>query len=918
MSQEHSKNQLKNNEESSSENMVHRRFDVKGMTCAACQAAVTRAVSKLDGVGEVSVNLMTNSMDVDYQENKLGPTEISEAVESAGYSASLPEEKKAKKSHESVSAVFEEQAKSMKQRLWISIPFLAILMYFSMGTMFGAPLPAWMQGMEGSLSFALVQLFLSLPILIVNRSYFIRGFRSLFHGSPNMDALIAVGSSAAFLYGVFALFRMSYGMGFSHPEIVHSYRHDLYFESAATILTLITVGKYLEVRSKIRTSGSIQKLMDLQPDTARLVREGKEEEVPIEEVREGDIVSIRPGERIPLDGVISKGRTSIDESAITGESLPVAKEVGDRVTGATINKNGAFYFRVTAVGDDTTLSKIIELVKDANAGKAPIQSLADKIAGIFVPAVIGIALVTFIVWLLLGQPFEFALRLAISVLVISCPCALGLATPVVIMVATGKGAEWGILIKDAEALEVLEQVNTVFLDKTGTLTKGHPRLTDCLVYDKEGKDYRLPKDSARERDFLQLAASLEQGSEQPLAEAILEAWTGDLLPVDDFQAIPGRGIRGKVHGKDGIHDLLIGNRRLMEEEGILSATHAVHEEATQLADQGKTPMYVAMDRAFAGFLAAQDPVKEGSLQAVAAFGKQGIKTVMITGDNEKTARAMASRIGLDDFKAEVLPEDKDGFVQKGKARGRVAMIGDGINDAPALARADVGIAIGAGTDVAIESADIVLMHSDLRDAVLAVDLSKRTLKKIKQNLFWAFFYNVICIPLAAGVLYPAFGITLNPMIAAFTMSLSSLFVVTNALHLSSMRKTDSLAYAHSAEGESRDQKDSEGTFLGTSPEDKQEAEEKQRATMKKEKQEEKKTEDHKMKKLVTIEGMMCQNCQKHVSKALNGLDGVEADVSLEKGQALVHLSQPVEDDKIKEAVKEAGYTVTGIEDVNEG
>ncbi len=869
------------------------RFDVSGMTCAACEAAVSRSVNKVDGVSSATVNLLAGTMDVAYDDAKVNNDRIIRAVADAGYEAKTRTEEKKGKEETKATDHFAAEAEDMKSRLKVSIPLLIVLMYFTMLTMIGAPMPGFMSGVEGAGGFALVQLVLTVPILFVNRKYYISGFRALAKKNPNMDSLIALGSSAAVVYGVFALFRIVYGLGFDQPDIVHLYMHDLYFESAAMILTLITLGKFLENRSKSRTSDSIRHLMDLRPGTARVIRDGKETEIRVEEVRVGDRLVIKPGESIPVDGVIEKGETSLDESALTGESMPVAKGPGDSVISATINQTGSFTFRATEVGEDTTIAKIIALVEDANATKAPIQGLADKISGIFVPIVIVIALITFVAWLFAGQSLEFALRLAITVLVISCPCALGLATPVAIMVGTGKGAENGVLIKSAEALEVLHEADTIVFDKTGTITEGKPFVTDILT--SEGVDAD---------ELLGLAASLEQYSEQPLANAILvaaEATGLTLNEIQNFSSEPGMGVKGVLES-NGSHEILGGNRRLMDTYEV--PVDHLADAAAELASEGKTPMYFARDRQVIGMIAAADVVKNNSLEAIERMREAGLKTVMLTGDNERTAQAMARRLDISEFYADVLPQDKDRIINELKSSGqKVVMVGDGVNDAPALTRADVGIAIGAGTDVAIESADVVLIRSDLMDVLTAYHLSEKTIRNIKQNLFWAFFYNVICIPLAAGLLYPAFGLTLNPMIAALAMSVSSIFVVTNALRLRTFRKDEAVSnYEAQA---------SVGSELNIAQ---LPASNEAMPAKKDNKKDVTQTKENPMKKLIHVEGMTCANCQKHVEKALNAINGVEAEVDLAKAVAEAEVADYVTEESIREAVEEAGYTVSGIEE----
>ena len=753
----------------------------------------------------------------------------------------------------------------MKRRFVISLCFLLPLFYIAMGHMMGWPLPHFFHDSRNALSFALIQFLLVLPIMYVNDKYYKVGFKTLLHGSPNMDSLIALGSLAAVVYGVAALFQISYGMGHGDAERVSKWSMDLYFESAGMILTLITLGKYLETRSKGKTSEAISRLMDLAPKTATVLRDGAEVEIPVEDVAVGDLILVRPGASIPVDGEVTEGTSSVDESALTGESIPVEKGPGDRVVAASINKSGSFTFRATRVGDDTTLAQMIALVDEAASSKAPIAKLADQVAGIFVPTVIGIALVTAAVWLVLGYGVEHALTAGVAVLVISCPCALGLATPVAIMVGTGKGAENGILIKSAEALETLHTVSTVVLDKTGTVTEGRPRVTDLY-----------PGEGITTEELLCVAASLEKPSEHPLAEAIVreaEERKIPLVPVRDFEAVHGRGVRAEVQGSH----YLAGNRAMMEESGIdLGAEHLM---ADGLAENGKTPLYFAQDGRLMGLIAVADTVKPSSAEAMCGFRALGIDVVMLTGDNQRTADAIGRELGVTKVIAEVLPQDKEAVIASLQTEGRrVAMVGDGINDAPALARSDVGLAIGAGTDVAIESADIVLMKSDLLDAVTAVELSKATIRNVKQNLFWAFIYNIIGIPLAAGVWFPLTGWQLNPMFAAAAMSLSSVSVVSNALRLKLFKPRRSHPAKSVPTG-------ADGHI-----------------DMKK--------EVCQMEKKLTIDGMMCQHCVAHVSKALNSLPGVTASVDLDTKTATV--SGTASDEALKKAVEEAGYSVVSI------
>jgi P-type Cu+ transporter len=751
--------------------MIREKFDVTGMTCASCVAHVEKSVSKLEGVTAVHVNLLNNSMTVSFDELKLGADIIEKSVSDAGYEAHIQNNQVSSASnfYSKIDNIKDEQ-KKMRTRLIVSLVFLILLLYISMGHMLGIPFPGKLNLMEHPLFASLLQLWLTLPIIYANRRYFITGFKTLFKASPNMDSLIAIGSSAAFIYGLFAIYKIWTATVQGDFETMMKFSHDLYFESGATILTLITLGKYLEAKSKSRTSDAITHLMDLAPKTANVIRNKIEFELPIEEVVVDDMVIVRPGQRVPVDGQIISGSSSVDESALTGESMPVFKDKGDTVLSASINKSGSFTLRATKVGDDTTLLQIIHLVEEASASKAPISKLADQISAVFVPVVIGISIVASSVFFFMGYPFDFALSIGIAVLVISCPCALGLATPVAIMVGTGKGAEHGILIKSAESLEMGHKIDTVVLDKTGTLTEGKPVVTDILV-----------SSIVNQQELLEIAASLEKPSEHPLAEAILleaEKQSMSIKPVENFQAIPGKGIEGLIESKKYV----AGNLKLMTERNI--NLHKFTSLADKFADEGKTPLFIANESDVLGIIAVADVLKPSSIEAVRQLQALGLEVVMLTGDHAKTAAAIQSQLGISLVIAEVLPQDKDKEISKLQAAGKiVAMIGDGINDAPALMRANLGIAIGAGTDIAIESADIVLMRSDLMDAVTTLRLSKAVMQNIKQNLFWAFFYNIIGIPLAAGVFYEMLGWKLNPMFAAAAMSLSSVTVVLNALRL---------------------------------------------------------------------------------------------------------------------------------------
>lgn len=868
---------------------MKQKFNVTGMTCSACSSRVEKVVSKLDGTNQVTVNLLTNSMQVDFDEGTLSENDIIKAVEKAGYGASPATQSaqsiKAPAGGDSASASSDSEIEAMKKRLIWSLTFWVPLMIVAMGPM--------MIGMEITrpLSMILVQIILLIPIVFLNRKYYIKGFPSLFHGAPNMDSLIAVGSGAAILYGIYAVFQIAKGYETGVHEIVHMFAHDVYFESAATILTLITVGKYLEARSKGKTSQAIEKLMKLAPKTAIVERQGVEMEIPTEQILIGDLIVVKPGESIPADGVIEEGRTSVDESAITGESIPVEKQKGDSVVSASINKAGFIKVRCARAYEDSTINQIIKLVEEASSSKAPIARMADKIAGVFVPVVMGIALIAVIIWLLSGATFEFALSIGIAVLVISCPCALGLATPVAIMVGTGKGAENGILIKSGEALETAHSIDTVVMDKTGTITEGKPKVTDIYA------------NGVSAEELMRIAASVEKASEHPLAEAIVNYWGENPLgfaKVDGFEAVFGKGIRAKL----GESEVLAGNMALMLESGVQVRCELVDE----LANQGKTPLIFAVDGKEIGIVAVSDTEKASSMQAISEFGKMGIDVVMLTGDNARTAEALRKRLNIPKAIAQVLPQDKEKHIASLQADGhKVAMIGDGINDAPALAKADLGIAIGAGTDVAIESADAVLMRNDLLDAVTAIKLSKAVIKNIKENLFWAFFYNTIGIPVAAGVLYPLFAIKLSPMIGAAAMSLSSVCVVSNALRLRRFKVEKQIGADESGSDDrfavsevvvdktGTDEKDF--SVIGTNEKDFDEIEIKENE------------EDKSMKYELKIEGMMCMHCQKHMSDALNKMEGVTAEVNLEEGKAYVTSEKEISMDEFKAVVEEAGYTL---------
>lgn len=862
--------------------MKKEQFNVTGMTCAACSARVEKAVGRLPGVDKIAVNLLKNSMVVEYDEAALDTQKIIGAVTEAGYGASLKEAaqqgKAAKSMQVSANDIARQEYEAVKKRLKLSLVFAVPLSYISMGHMMGWPLPEIFLGVENAMIFSLTLLLLVIPVVFINFKFFRIGFKTLFAASPNMDSLIAIGASASLVYGVYALYKIAYGFGHGDLALVHRFSMDLYFESAGMILTLITFGKVLEARAKGRTSDAITKLMDLAPKTAVVERDGAELEIPVEEVEKGDILVVRSGMSVPVDGVLTEGHAAVDESAITGESIPVEKEPGSKVTGATVVKSGFFKMRADRVGEDTTLAQIVRLVDDATSSKPPIAKMADKVSGVFVPAVIGIAAVTCAVWLLLGESFEFALSNAIAVLVISCPCALGLATPTAIMVGTGRGASSGVLIKSAEALETVHEINTVVLDKTGTITQGTPGVTDVLNNKTDG-----------EGELLQLAASLEKYSEHPLAQAIVsyaQSKNVALLPVTGFAQEAGRGIKGVCGGEPCFG----GNRKMLQDAGLYNDDIKTLEE--KLADEGKTPLFFARGGRLLGIIALADMVKPTSRAAIAELKRMGLEVVMLTGDNARTAQAIQKEVGADRVVAEVLPQDKENEIRRLQEQGKkVAMVGDGINDAPALARADVGIAIGAGTDIAIESADLVLMKSDLLDVAGAVQLGHAVIRNIKQNLFWALFYNAICIPVAAGVFYPWLGIKLSPMLGALAMSFSSVFVVTNALRLRFFKPAYAAAADNAAAGFAHECRTAAINI---------------KTNIKKERVDT-------MKKVLDVEGMMCQHCVAHVTKALQGIAGVEAvEVSLENKTAAVTLNADVADDVLTKAVVDAGYEVKGV------
>ena len=857
-----------------------KQYTVTGMSCAACSTRVEKAVSKVPGVTSCSVSLLTNSMGV---EGSATDQEIIKAVADAGYGASAKDAEGEKNGGANSAAASEEaladhETPILKKRLLYSVGFLLVLMYFSMGhMMWNWPLPAFMDG--NHVMMGLVQLYLTVIIMVINQKFFINGFKSLFHGAPNMDTLVALGSFASFGYSSYALFAMTYAEHQGDAEAVMGYMHEFYFESAAMILTLITVGKMLEARSKGKTTDALKSLMKLSPKTVVVEKEGKETEVPVEQVRIGDVFVVRPGENIPVDGVVLEGNSAVNEAALTGESIPVDKQAGDRVSAATINQSGFIRCEATRVGEDTTLSQIIRMVSDAAATKAPIAKVADKVSGIFVPAVISIAVLTVIVWLIAGESVGFALARGISVLVISCPCALGLATPVAIMVGNGMGAKNGILFKTAVSLEETGKVEIVALDKTGTITSGEPKVTDVLA-----------ADGTSEEELLKLAYSLESRSEHPLAKAIVAYGAekqAEQIPVSEFKALPGNGLEGKV----GDADVKGGSLKFAQSQTEIS--EKIKSQAEKLAEEGKTPLMFLKNGILAGMIAVADVIREDSPQAVKELQNMGIEVVMLTGDNERTAKAIGRQAGVDRVIAGVLPDGKEEVIRRLKEQGKVAMVGDGINDAPALTRADMGIAIGAGADVAIDAADVVLVKSRLSDVPAAIRLSRGTLRNIHENLFWAFFYNVIGIPLAAGIWIPIFGWKLNPMFGAAAMSLSSFCVVTNALRLNLLNIKDS-------------RKDKKIRRKAAAPAGAVVA----AAEINTETKKENKT----MTKTMKIEGMMCGHCEAAVKKALEALDGVaSAEVSHEKGTAVVTLDKDVDNAVLTKAVEDKDYKVVSVQ-----
>ena len=863
--------------------MKKNKFNIQGMTCSSCQAHVQKAVENLNGIKNVNVNLLSNSMIVEYDEKTLNDKKIIEAVKNEGYGATLAINSQKDK----IQNDNENTLKSMKKRLIISICFWIPLMYVAMYHMFydlfGIPVPKLINdlfhGPENAITFGFTQILLLIPIIYVNRNYFIIGFKRLFKLSPNMDSLIAIGSFSAIIYGIYAIYMIGFGLGHNNLELVSRFSNDLYFESAGTILTLITVGKYLETKSKGKTSEAINKLINLAPKTAIVLKNEKEIEVEVKDIKKEDIIIIKPGYSIPVDGIIIEGESSIDESTITGESIPTQKSINDKVISGTINKNGYFKMKATEVGDDTTLAQIIKLVEEAANSKAPISRLADKVSGVFVPIVITIALLATIFWLINGQSFEFALSIGIAVLVISCPCALGLATPVAIMVGTGKGAELGILIKSAESLELLHKVDTVVLDKTGTITQGKPKVIDIITNQDLINEVMSQKNKVKvvlnknndltsKNNLLKIAGSLEKNSEHPLAEAIIEKTRENnlnLYEVKDFEAISGRGVRGKI---DNI-EYFGGNLAFMQENNVKLEDVLLKSE--ELSKQGKTLLYFAKENRLLGIIAVADTIKPTSKIAISKLKKKNLEVIMITGDNKNVAESIGKNLEIDKVISEVMPQDKESEVTKLQASGkRVAFVGDGINDSPALVRSDVGIAISSGTDIAVESADIVLINDDLLSVVSAISLSKKVINNIKMSLFWAFFYNIIGIPVAAGLFYLSFNLKLNPMIGAAAMSLSSVCVVLNALRLKKFKPE-----FKKCDSENLDNK------------------------------------ERKIMKKLIVNGMSCNHCKMSVEKALKKIDNVEdVEVNLETKEVIISSNKEIDNKVIEETIKEAGFEVS--------
>ncbi|MDR0676796.1 MAG: heavy metal translocating P-type ATPase [Elusimicrobiota bacterium] len=839
---------------------VKQKFNIDGMTCSACSFNIEKNIRKLDGIVYVNVNLIKNIMFVEFDDEKIKNDDIIKAVIDSGYNAYLSQEKNSKEKSNDSNVIILNELTQMKLRLYLTFIFLIPLIYISMGHMLSFPLPKIFHNNQNNLTFAFTQFLLILPIIFVNLKYYQLGFKTLFKGHPNMDSLIAIGSSAAISQGIVSIYSVGYNLGHNGLNLIKNYNMDLYFESAAMILALISLGKYLELLAKHKTSAAITKLMDLSPKKAIILKDGLEKEIPIEEVNVGDTLIVKSGQSIPTDGIISEGSGCIDEAALTGESMPTWKTINDKVIGATINKAGYFKMKALKIGEDTTFSCIIKLVEEASSSKAPISKLVDKISGIFVPIVIIIAFVSTITWFFLGYPFSFALSIGIAVLIISCPCALGLATPTAIMVGTGKAAQNGILIKSAESLEILHKVKTIVLDKTGTLTQGAPKVTDII-----------PSNSINEKEFLIIASSLEKASHHPFADAIIEKANEqnikNFLNVTNFEIIEGQGIKGEIDNKK----ILAGNLKIMKENNIfLIEKYEKYED--NFSKMGKTTLYFARDNEFLGIIVVADTLKSSSKRVIDELKAMNISIIMLTGDNEKTAEAIKNQLNIDKVIAEVLPQDKDKEIRNIQAKNQVAMVGDGINDAPALARADVGIAIGAGTDIAIESADIVLIKSDLLDVVYALQLSKAVIKNIKQNLFWAFFYNCLGIPLAAGIFYNILGWKLNPMFAAGAMSLSSICVVLNALRLKLFKP----------EYKIENNEIRINNYMET-------------------------------KKTIIIEGMSCEHCSARIEKLLNEIDGVIASVDLDKKRAFLNLSKDINDEILKKAIENAGYKILKVE-----